>query len=106
MHACRRSVSIQRGSRVVTAAIMAALLAGCGVEGRSNPFAPSVGAAGQTGTLAAVAKSSKPKHNNGHGNQDSSLRTGTSSGGISGGGASGSFGDPGTEYPAVPFITE
>jgi len=106
MHACRRSVSTQRSSLVVAAALMAVLLAGCGVEGRSNPFAPSVGAAEQTGTLAAVAKSSKPKHNNGHGNQDSSLRTGTSSGAMSGGPTSGPFGDPGTEYPAVPFITE
>jgi hypothetical protein len=104
MHACHRSVSIQRGSLVVAAALMAALLAGCGVEGRSNPFAPSVGAAEQTGTLAAVAKSSKPKH--GHGNQGNSLRTGTSSGSISGGVTSGPFGDPGTENPAVPFVTE
>jgi len=106
MHACRRSVSIQRGSLVVAAALMAALLASCGVEGRSNPFAPSVGAAQQTGTLAAVAKSSKPKHTNGHGNQNGSLRTGTSSGAFSGGVTSGPFGDPGTENPWVPFVTE
>jgi len=99
MHACRRNASL-----VAAVALMAALLSSCGLEGRSNPFAPTVGAAEQGSTLAVVAKSQKPKHNHGHGNQDRTLTPGTS-GGITGG-ASGSFGDPGTEHPAEPFITE
>jgi hypothetical protein len=106
MHVCRRSVSIQRRSLVGALAFMALLLSSCGLEGRTNPLAPNVGATEQTGTLAVVAKNSKPKH--GHGNTDSLPRTQTSSGGAYAGGVtSGGFGgDPGTESPADPFITE
>jgi len=104
MHRSRRSSSIQRYALVGIVALAALLLAGCGAQDRVNPFAPVVESSHQAGVLAGAAKSTKPKHNNGH--SPGNLRTGNSSGSVSGGVTSGSFADPGTEKPAEPLIID